>query len=76
MAIRIKLRDGREALVQATMSQWQEALNTAIHRQQRLQIEQPDGSVVIVNPQDVESFREDPAAAADLAGHFHQAATG
>ena len=70
MAIRIKLRNGSEALVQATMSQWQDALQTAMKRQQLLEIEQPDGRVVVVNPQDVQSFQEEPEAAQALAGRF------
>lgn len=57
------------------MSQWQEALQTAMRGQQLLEIEQPDGAVAVVNPQEIESFREEPAAAEALAGRF-EAATG
>jgi hypothetical protein len=74
MAIRVKLRDGSQALVQATMSQWQEALKTAVRRQQLLEIEQPDGTVAVVNPQEIESFREEPETAQSLAGRFEAAA--
>jgi hypothetical protein len=74
VAIRIKMRNGTEVLVQATMSEWQSALNTATQRQQLLQIEQPDGAVVPVNPQDVESYREEPQAAQVLEQRFQAAA--
>jgi hypothetical protein len=74
LAIRIKLRNGSEALVQATMTQWQEALKTAMRGRQLLEIEQPDGTVAVVNPQEIESFREEPEAAAALAGRFEAAA--
>lgn len=73
MAIRIKLRNGSEALVQATMTQWQEALKKAIQGRRLLEIEQPDGTVAVVNPQEIESFREEPEAAAALAGRFEAA---
>jgi hypothetical protein len=75
VAIRIRLRDGSEALVQATMGQWQEALQGAMRRQQLLEIEQPDGTVIVVNPQEVLSFREEPEAAQALAGRFEAAAS-
>lgn len=74
MAIRIKLRSGKEAIVRATMAQWQEALQSASQRGQLLEIRQPDGSVAVVSPQDIDSFREDPDAAGDLAEQFKAAA--
>lgn len=70
MAIRIKLRNGKEAIVRATMAQWQEALQSASQRGQLLEIRQPDGSVAVVSPHDIDSFREDPSAAGDLAEQF------
>ncbi len=73
MAIRIKLRNGSEALVQATMVQWQDALKTAMRGGQLLEIEQPDGTVAVVNPREIESFREEPGAAEALAGRFEAA---
>lgn len=74
MAIRIKMRNGSEVLVQATMTQWQEALKTATQRQQLLEIEQPDGTVAPVNPLEIESFREEPDAAQALEQRFEAAA--
>jgi hypothetical protein len=67
VAIEVELRDGRVALVQATMSAWRDALNAAIEEGRQLQIEQPDGSVVVVEPREIKGFREDPEAAEELA---------
>lgn len=67
MAIRVKLRDGSEVLVQATLNEWQEALQAAKKSQQLLEIEQPDGTIAIVDPSEVRTFREDPAEAKPLA---------
>lgn len=74
MATRIKLRDGSQALVQATVEQLREALESAIARGQLVQIEQPDGGVVVINPNEVVSAREEPEAAQELAGRFQAAA--
>jgi len=74
VATRINLRDGSHALVQATIDQLQEALESAIARGQLVQIEQPDGSKVAINPHEVVSAREEPEAAAELAGRFQAAA--
>lgn len=70
MAIRIKLRNGKEAIVRATLAQWQEALQSASQRGQLLEIRQPDGSMAVIHPSEIDSFREDPAAADDLAERF------
>jgi len=70
MAIRIKLRDGTEALVQAS----RDTLEAAIQKGQLLEIEQPDGRVVVVNAGEIQSFQEDPAAAKRLADRFQTAA--
>lgn len=74
MAIRIKLRNGKEAIVRATLAQWQEALQSASQRGQLLEIRQPDGSMAVINPLEIDSFREDPAAADDLAERFEATA--
>jgi hypothetical protein len=76
LATRINLRDGSQALVQATIDQLSKALEGAIARGQLLQIEGPDGKVVVINPNEVVSAREEPEAAADLAGQFQAAAGG
>jgi hypothetical protein len=70
VAIRIKLRNGKEAIVRATLAQWQEALQSASQRGQLLEIRQPDGSMAVINPSEIDSFREDPAAATGLAEQF------
>ena len=74
MAIRINLRDGSQALVQASIDQLSKALEGAIARGQLLQIEGPDGKVVVINPNEVVSAREEPEAAEELAGRFQAAA--
>jgi hypothetical protein len=76
MAVRIRLRDGSEVLVQATLEQWQEAIRVATAKREPLEIERPDGNLIAVNPQEIQYSREDPQAAEDLARHFHAAAAG
>jgi hypothetical protein len=70
----INLRDGSQALVQATIDQLSKALEGAMARGQLLQIEGPDGKVVVINPNEVVSAREAPEAAEALAGRFQAAA--
>jgi hypothetical protein len=72
MATRINLRDGSQALVQATVDQLRDALQTAIQRGQLVEIEQPSGKVAVINPQEVVSFQEEPEAAQDLAHQFEK----
>ena len=55
VATMINLRDGSQALVQATIDQLSKALEGAIARGQLLQIEGPDGKVVVINPNEVVS---------------------
>ncbi len=74
MAIRIKLRNGSEVLVRATLAEWQEALQVATQRQQLLEIKQPDGSIAPVNPSEVESYREEPEVAQALDERLEAAA--
>lgn len=52
------------------MTQWKDALQAASQRGQLLEIKQPDGSIAVVSPQEIESFQEDPAVADQLAGQF------
>jgi hypothetical protein len=74
MATRINLRDGSQAIVQATIDQLRQALQTAIARGQLFEIEQPSGKVVVINPHEVVSFQEEPEAAQELAERFQAAA--
>jgi hypothetical protein len=73
MAIRIKLRDGSEVLVQASLDQWQDAIRVATAKHEMLEIERPDGSVIAVNPQEIQYSQEDPEAAEELAERFQAA---
>ncbi len=74
MATRINLRDGSQALVQATIDQLRVALQSAIARNQLVEIEQPGGKVAVINPHEVVSFQEEPEAAEGLEGRFQAAA--
>jgi hypothetical protein len=74
MAIRIRLQDGSEILVQATLDQWHHAFRKALAKNEVLEVESPDGNVIAVNPQQIQYFREDPAAAQDLAEQFRSPA--
>jgi hypothetical protein len=74
VATRINLRDGSQALVQATIDQLREALQGAIARNQLVEIEQPGGKIAVINPHEVVSFQEEPEAAQDLEGRFQAAA--
>jgi hypothetical protein len=67
MAIRIRLQDGSEILVQATLDQWHHAFRKALAKNEVLEVEGPDGNVIAVNPQQIQYFIEDPAAAHGLA---------
>jgi hypothetical protein len=73
MATRINLRDGSQALVQASIEELQKALHAAIQRGQLLQIEGPGGQIVVINPQEIVSAREEPEAAPDLARQLETA---
>ncbi|HTW43073.1 MAG TPA: hypothetical protein VMD79_12230 [Solirubrobacteraceae bacterium] len=74
MATRINLRDGSQAIVQATIDQLRGALQTAIARGQLVEIEQPGGKIAVINPHEVVSFQEEPEAAQELADRFQAAA--
>ena len=70
MAVRIKLTDGTEMLVQATIDQIDKALRAATETGAVLKIEQPDGRVIGITPQAVEKMEEEPEAEAALAQRF------
>lgn len=77
MAVRIKLNDGTEMLVQATLDELTKALRAATERADVLKIEQPDGRVIAVTPQAVETIQEEPEAAEALRERFaHPAGVG
>ena len=70
MAVRIKLSDGSEMLVQATLDELTRALRAAIETADVLKIEQPDGRTIAITPQAVERMQEEPEAEAALAERF------
>jgi hypothetical protein len=70
MAVRIKLSDGTEMLVEATLDELTKALRAASETGDVLKIEQPDGRVIAVTPQAVETLAEEPEAEAALAERF------
>jgi len=67
MAVRIRLADGRELLIQATLDELEKALRAARARDALLRIEQADGTVIAVSPEAVETLQEAPEEAAGLA---------
>ncbi len=62
MAIRLKINEGDEFLIEATLRQWDSAFRRALARNAVLEIQLPDGSIRPVNPREIESFREEPEA--------------
>ena len=70
MAVRIKLSDGTEMLVQATLDEIVSALRAATETGDVLKIERPDGRVLAITPQAVETMLEEPEAEAGLAERF------
>jgi hypothetical protein len=75
MAVRIKLSDGTEVLVEATLDELEKALRAAAETAMVLRIEQPDGNIIAITPQAVETMQEDPEAGPALAQRFaHPAA--
>ena len=74
MAVRVKLSNGQEVLVQATVDELTDALEAAARRGAMLKIEQPDGSTMAITPQVVETIEEDPGASAALEESFAEAA--
>lgn len=74
MAVRVKLNDGTEMLVQATLDELAKALQAASGTGAVLRIEQPDGRVIAITPQAVETIQEEPEAEAALEERFAAAA--
>ncbi len=70
MAVRIKLTDGTEVLVRASVDELGKALRSA----GLLEIEQPDGRKIAITPQAIEWMEEEPDAEAGLAERFAQPA--
>ena len=67
MAVRLRLADGRELLIQATLDELEAALRKAAEKAALLRIEQPDGTVIAVAPSAVETMQEAPEEAGGLA---------
>lgn len=72
VGLRITLNDGREVLVRATLEEWQDALHSATATGELLEIEQPDGQVVAISPQEVRYAVEDPQVGESLARRFEE----
>jgi hypothetical protein len=66
VAIRVKLSDGNEFLVDATLARWDSAFRAALAQNAVLEIQLPDGSIKPIDPRSIESFREEPEAAREL----------
>ncbi len=75
MAVRIKLNDGRELLIRATLDELEDALRGASQQHALLRIEQPNGIIIAVSPSAVETMQEAPEEANGLAQRL-AAATG
>jgi hypothetical protein len=75
MAIRVRLADGAEFVVQAKLAEWDAAFRKATAANAMLEIQLPDGSIRPIDPRSIESFREEPEAAAGLEAQFRAAAT-
>lgn len=73
MAVRMRLADGRELLLQATLDQLEKALRQARTHDALLRIEQPDGTVIAVSPAAVETLQEAPEEADALAERLQPA---
>lgn len=67
MAVRMRLADGRELLIQATLDELEATLRTAVEQIGLLRIEQADGTVIAVAPMAVETMQEVPEQASGLA---------
>lgn len=75
MAVRIKLADGREVLIRATLDELEAAIRTAREKNAMLRVEQPDGTVIAIAPAAVETIQEDQKAAAGLEQRLRAAAS-
>ena len=63
MAVRVRLSDGRELLIQATLDELERALRVARARDSLIRVEQADGSVIAVAPEAIETLQEAPEEA-------------
>jgi hypothetical protein len=70
MAIRIKLSDGTEMLVEATLEQLTQAVRTANETGDMITIDRPNGRTMTISPQAIETMSEEPEAEAVLAERF------
>jgi hypothetical protein len=66
MAVRVKLADGTEILVEASLAEFERALRAATETAAVLKIEQPDGRTLAITPQTIETMQEEPEEAAAL----------
>ncbi|MHB1537939.1 MAG: hypothetical protein ACYCUM_13140 [Solirubrobacteraceae bacterium] len=67
MAVRARLSDGRELLIQATLDDLERALRVARAHDSLIRVEQADGSVIAVAPEAIETLQEAPEEAGALA---------
>ena len=74
MAVRLKLKDGTEILVQASLDELANALQAASTTGAVLKIEQPNGRMMAITPQAVETILEEPGAGRALDDRFAEAA--
>jgi hypothetical protein len=70
MAVRVKLSDGTEVLVEATLDELTDALRSARERGDVLKIERPNGQRIAITPQAVETIEEAPEEEAALRQQF------
>jgi hypothetical protein len=62
--VRVKLTDGREFVVQATLDQFEKVLRAARLANAMVEIELPDQSIMPIDPTWILSFREESEAEA------------
>jgi hypothetical protein len=70
MAIRIKLSDGTEMLVEATLDELRHAVRAATESGDMITIDRPNGRTMTISPQAIETMSEEPEAEAVLAERF------
>jgi len=76
MTVRIKLSDGTEVIVEATVDEMTKAMKAATETGTVVKIEQPAGTIFAISPQAIETIQEEPQAEPALAQSFAQAAAG
>ncbi len=65
MAIRIKLKNGEEYVVQADLAEWDAEFQRAAASNAMIESQLPDGYIRPIDPRAIKSFREEPQATAD-----------